>query len=392
MNLLRNKYVVIGLALAALAMLVNSFKPMWQRGRSSSSKAPAKAQMPVAAPAPIQLASNTPAAPAAMPQAEAAQPERSIDLTKVGWNINGAPRRDPFQFINPASTNLQPLYPTATELLTLNAVWWQSGNILAEVNNRIVRDGTTISASKSGMTAEFKIQNIGLERLWVQGPNGEEQVMFDPTLSLRGIDLKLPEGTNAFAVEKRRLNWPYRVVNGITNDAYADAGWFTFSGQVLQKIDDGKYLVKDTNQAPGLVMVILINVPLDLVTDQPLTPVRCKSVGSESATAVSNAKDTRRIYDFGVPCSPPKEVVESLKFQKEFILQQYSQANERRFRIEMQEAEKGRASAQYMLGRRYLYGDGVAKDGDLARHWLKKAAAQGELDAQATLLVLGFQK
>ena len=58
----------------------------------------------------------------------------------------------------------------------------------------------------------------------------------------------------------------------------------------------------------------------------------------------------------------------------------------------MQEAEKGRASAQYMLGRRYLYGDGIAEDEEQARHWLEKAAAQGDLDAKATLLVLGFQK
>ncbi|HYV31972.1 MAG TPA: hypothetical protein VEO53_12825, partial [Candidatus Binatia bacterium] len=63
-----------------------------------------------------------------------------------------------------------------------------------------------------------------------------------------------------------------------------------------------------------------------------------------------------------------------------------------RFRIEMQEAEKGLASAQYMLGRRYLYGDGVAVDEDEALHWLEKAAVQGNPDAQATLLVLGFQK
>ena len=58
----------------------------------------------------------------------------------------------------------------------------------------------------------------------------------------------------------------------------------------------------------------------------------------------------------------------------------------------MEEAEKGLASAQYMLGRRYLYGDGIAKDEEQARRWLEKAAAQGDLDAQATLLVLGFQK
>ena len=33
MNLFKNRYVVIGLGVVALLMLLNSFKPMWQRGR-----------------------------------------------------------------------------------------------------------------------------------------------------------------------------------------------------------------------------------------------------------------------------------------------------------------------------------------------------------------------
>ena len=390
MNLLRNKFVVIGLAMVALLMLLNSFRPMWQRGRSSAGTTSAPAQKTGPAPAPTQAATNAPVS-SASPQAEAAELRPGIELARVGWSFDGAPRRDPFQVIGPGPTNLARLYPSATELLTLNAVWWQSGNILAEVNNRIFQVGNTIRASKGDMTAEFKILNIGLERLWVHGPNGEEHVIFDPTLSLRGIDFKLREGTNAFAVEKRRLNWPYRVVNGVTNDASAEAGWSTFSGKVLQKIDDGRYLVKDTTQDPPLT-VILNNVPLELADDDPLTPLRCKFVSTESYTAVGNAKHTVRVYDFGVPCSPPKDVIDGFKFQKEFLLQQYSQANERRFRIEMQEAEQGSASAQFMLGRRYLYGDGVAEDEEQARRWLEKAAAQGELDAQATLLILGFQK
>jgi TPR repeat protein len=99
-----------------------------------------------------------------------------------------------------------------------------------------------------------------------------------------------------------------------------------------------------------------------------------------------------RVLDYGIACSPPKETIESLKKQKAFVLEQRRDAKERRIRLEMQDAEKGRASAQYMLGRRYLYGDGIAEDEDLARHWLESAAAQGNPDAQATLLVLGFQK
>ena|SRR5438876_2720757 len=156
MNLLKNRYFVIGLGVVALLMLVNSFKPMWQRGRPSARTTSAPAQTQVAVPAPNRIASNAPAPSAPPLLTEAAQPTRGIDLEHVGWSFDGAPRRDPFQFINPGSTNLPRLYPTATELLTLNAVWWQSGNILADVNNRIVQVGNTITASKRGMTAEFK--------------------------------------------------------------------------------------------------------------------------------------------------------------------------------------------------------------------------------------------
>src|SRR5262245_16374173 len=260
MNLLRNKFVVIALAVVALLMLFNSFRPLWQRGRSSARRTSEPAQPTAPAPAPTRVATNAPASSAGPLQAEAAQPAPGIELARVGWSFDGTPRRDPFQVIGPGPTNLARLYPTAAELLTLNAVWWQSGNILADVNDRIVQIGKTIKASKAGQSAEFKIVNIGLERIWVDGPNGQEHVIFDPTLSLRGIDVNLREGTNdAFAVAKRRLSWPYRVVNGTTNDIYADAGWSTLSGKVLQRLDDGKYLVKIKSEVP---LVILKNVPL----------------------------------------------------------------------------------------------------------------------------------
>src|SRR6266516_4312041 len=147
MNLLRNKFVVIGLGVVALLMLLNSFRPMWQRGRPSTRTTSAPAQTQVVAPAPTRVASNAPAPSASPLQAEATPPTPVIDLEHVGWSFDGAPRRDPFQIIGPGATNLARLYPSATELLTLSAVWWQSGNILAEVNNQIVQVGNTIKAS-----------------------------------------------------------------------------------------------------------------------------------------------------------------------------------------------------------------------------------------------------
>jgi len=390
MNLFKNRYVVICLGVVALLMLINSFKPMWQRGRSSSSTASAKAQMPVAAPAPVQLASNAPAAAASTPLGEAAEPAPGIELARVGWSFDGAPRRDPFQVIGPGATNLTRLYPPVSEVLTLTAIWWQSGIILAAVNGAVVGEGDTVKG--------FRIENIGLEGIWVNGPDGREQLEFDPTVSLRGISFKLGTGLNdSFAGAMARLKWPYRVVNGITNDVRADSGWHTLRGTVHQKISTGRYLVSfDEKDRPPFVSkgqdVIIMNAPLDLVDNDPLQSIECKLVGSETYESLSGAKTTVLVLDYGIACSPPKETIESLKKQKAFVLEQRREAKERRIRLEMQDAEKGRASAQFMLGRRYLYGDGIAEDEDLARHWLESAAAQGNPDAQATLLVLGFQK
>lgn len=48
-------------------------------------------------------------------------------------------------------------------------------------------------------------------------------------------------------------------------------------------------------------------------------------------------------------------------------------------------AEKGYPSAQYDLGMRYLKGDGVEKNPDLARQWLQKSAQNGNTDAAQRL-------
>lgn len=53
-------------------------------------------------------------------------------------------------------------------------------------------------------------------------------------------------------------------------------------------------------------------------------------------------------------------------------------------------AERGDAASQYLLGKMYLYGDGIAKNRVEARKWLRLAAEQGNAGAQdelATLLI-----
>ncbi len=54
----------------------------------------------------------------------------------------------------------------------------------------------------------------------------------------------------------------------------------------------------------------------------------------------------------------------------------------------LQNAEKGDASAQFELGRRYANGDGVAEDKAEAMKWYRMAAEQGNADAQCGLGLL----
>ena len=51
----------------------------------------------------------------------------------------------------------------------------------------------------------------------------------------------------------------------------------------------------------------------------------------------------------------------------------------------------GNAKAQYALGYLYFYGQGTARDLDLARGWFKKAAAQGYAKARTALEMMAAQ-
>jgi TPR repeat protein len=52
------------------------------------------------------------------------------------------------------------------------------------------------------------------------------------------------------------------------------------------------------------------------------------------------------------------------------------------------QAEKGSATAQYDLGKRYLTGKGVEKDLETARHWFKLSADNGNIMSAAKLAEL----
>ena len=52
---------------------------------------------------------------------------------------------------------------------------------------------------------------------------------------------------------------------------------------------------------------------------------------------------------------------------------------------QMDRAEKGSDPAQYALGMRYLTGDGVPKDLEKAKKWLRESAKNGNADAKKKL-------
>jgi hypothetical protein len=123
------------------------------------------------------------------PKTEGAPPERSIDLTQVGWSVDGPPRRDPFQVIGPGTTNLARLYPPVAELLALSAIWRQTGSSLAVINSRIVGEGDTFAVPLGNQTGggaqnvlRYTIESIGGDSIWLQGPAGREQLEFGPII------------------------------------------------------------------------------------------------------------------------------------------------------------------------------------------------------------------
>jgi len=79
-----------------------------------------------------------------------------------------SPARDPFE----ANRNLrtQPTGPRADQLLSLKAVWRQTGGNLAVLNNQLLTVGAEI--------AGFTLERIEADAVWVRGTNGLERVGF----------------------------------------------------------------------------------------------------------------------------------------------------------------------------------------------------------------------
>lgn len=167
MKLLQNPWVVGILAMAALFVVFrNTITPLWQRiGQVKDNVTALSAEVKAAAASEKKTAPAPPLKPEIKPLA-------GMDLPAIQTNYAhwvDSPRRDPFigQF---APLTRAGSYPPAMQLLTLRGIWRQTGGKLAAINNQILSEGDDVLA--------FHIETIESDLVWVQGPNGREQVTF----------------------------------------------------------------------------------------------------------------------------------------------------------------------------------------------------------------------
>ena len=171
MKLLRHPVVVMLLAVLALALVLKNF--VWP----FMGRVPRPPLQPSAATPPASAKSKP--APEQQPLLEShARPKsaRTLDVDLVLVQANSgrwaeSPRHDPFQIRrSPGLSSTTQTSPPAMQLLKLSAVWRQTGSTLAVINDHVVSNGDAI--------LQFRIQTIEADRVWVEGPNGREQVAF----------------------------------------------------------------------------------------------------------------------------------------------------------------------------------------------------------------------
>jgi hypothetical protein len=181
MKFLRNPIVVGVLAIIACAYSVwtalGSRRPRFSQGSDTPAAAtpsPDTAPLPSSTPAAPELASNT------SPVSDLS-PDRLIDIPTVAslaarWIES--PRRDPFRVERPRES--RPSGPPASQLLSLRAVWRQTGSQLAVINEQILREGDQLQG--------FAIETIEAEGVWVRGTNGRERITFPASIAMLPLE------------------------------------------------------------------------------------------------------------------------------------------------------------------------------------------------------------
>lgn len=172
MKALRNPMVVGILAAGAFAYaawtVAAPFLKKSSRSKSTSAQQSKPASMTKATPP--SVARNTPN-PTPNPTSNPALALPPLDLATIHARLPQwieSPARDPFE----ANRHLlsKPTGPRADQLLSLKAVWRQTGGNLAVLNNQLLTEGAEI--------AGFTLERIETDAVWVRGTNGLERVGF----------------------------------------------------------------------------------------------------------------------------------------------------------------------------------------------------------------------
>ncbi|MBI3880609.1 MAG: sel1 repeat family protein [Verrucomicrobia bacterium] len=170
----------------------------------------------------------------------------------------------------------------------------------------------------------------------------------------------------AFEGEMVRKGWTYRVSGEFVPLAIQAYKWYS-----LAATQGEASAAKDRNELAAAMD------PKDLAAAQRL------------AAEFKPAEKT----PWPVPPRPPTEEekaaeikkLQAEKEKKEAAMEKMKATQAKVLALQMRQASNGSATFQFDLGARYLKGDGVEKNEDLAREWLEKSAAQGNNQAKALL-------
>lgn len=213
----------------------------------------------------------------------------------------------------------------------------------------------------------------------------------------------------AFARDYGRDQEPTALVAAGTNvlrkigdtlyDVVASKEWETLPGKyyrmrVKQVKPEGVICDVETFNDVGFYYehryyIVVKNLPTMslLKTGDILRSIRAKDVGRAQVFG-----DTVAVYDYGLVAGPPEEVPLSKAIDPaadEALAEKRAKqrAAEQKYILKSQQdwAAKGDPYGQFLMGQRYLKGDGVEQDQAKARDYFEKAAAQGSQPAKAAL-------
>jgi|GEM_PF-1137320 len=170
---LQNPYVVTALALAAAGALFLQFRKPTPPGSVASTKErPAKTQT-ASSKASTKVGKKVtpkPGTKQATPK-NANEPSRPVDLAHINQRLEKwitSPNRDPFGLYPKPSKELTATQTNASQVLNVSAIWRQTGQRLAIINNIVTTENSEILG--------YRIEQIDASVVRLIGPLGPEQI------------------------------------------------------------------------------------------------------------------------------------------------------------------------------------------------------------------------